>query len=73
MLKKLWQSIDGKKLWSAVSIALGYGIGVARARWPSLPWDEVIIPMLLALGVVGAGHKVVKGRKPERKNSYVEN
>jgi len=47
MLKKLWQTFDGKKLWTAVSIAIGYGVGVARAKYPLLPWDEVIIPILL--------------------------
>lgn len=60
MLKKLWQVFDGKKLWTAVSIAIGYGVGVARAKYPYLPWDEVIIPILLSLGVIGAGHKVIK-------------
>lgn len=63
MFKKLWKSIDGKKLWTAVTIAIGYGVGVARAMWPELPWDEVIIPMLIALGAIGGGHKIVKAQK----------
>lgn len=62
MLKKLWKVFDGKKLWTAVSIAIGYGVGVARAKYPNLPWDEFIIPILLSLGVIGAGHKVVKAQ-----------
>ena len=44
--------------WKAiVSIVLGYGVGVARAKWPFLPWDEVIIPLLLTLGVIGVTPK----------------
>lgn len=62
MWRKLWAGIDGKKLWTAITVALGYGIGVARARWPELPWDTVIIPILVALGIVGGAHKVVKAR-----------
>lgn len=67
MFKKLWKSIDGKKLWTAISIALGYGIGVARAKFPLLPWDEVIIPILIALGAVGGGHKLVKSQSAKTK------
>lgn len=55
-----WNWFDGKKLWTAISIAIGYGVGIARAKYPYLPWDEVIIPILLSLGVIGAGHKVIK-------------
>lgn len=44
--------------WKAiVSIVLGYGVGVARAKWPFLPWDEAIIPLLLTLGVIGVTPK----------------
>ncbi len=62
MFKKLWKSIDGKKLWTAITIAIGYGVGVARAKFPLLPWDEVIIPMLIALGAIGGGHKIIKAK-----------
>lgn len=62
MLKQLWRAVDGKKLWTAVTIAVGYGVGVARAKYPHLPWDEAIIPLLLALGLLGAGHKAQKAR-----------
>ncbi len=62
MFKKLWKSIDGKKLWTAVTIAIGYGVGVARAKFPLLPWDEVIIPILIALGAIGGGHKIIKAK-----------
>lgn len=61
MLGKLWSALDGKKLWSAIVGAITlYGVPWARAKWPYLPWDEVLIPLLMALGVVGVGHKVVK-------------
>lgn len=61
MFKTIWQSFDGKKLWTAIigAVAL-YGIPYARVRWWWLPWDEVLIPMLTAFGVVGIGHKAAK-------------
>ena len=67
MFKKLWQQMDGKKLWAAViGFVTLYGIPYCRAKWPYLPWDEILIPLLTGLGVVGVGHKVVKAnaRKP---------
>lgn len=63
MFKKLWQKLDGKKLWSAIvgSVTL-YGVPYARAKWPFLPWDAVLIPLLASLGIVGLGHKFVKSK-----------
>jgi len=66
MFKTLLGKINGKKLWTAVCIAIGYGLSYARSRYPQLPWDEVVIPILVALGLVGAGHKVVKARSKDK-------
>jgi hypothetical protein len=78
LLKRAWfnlcDSIDGKKLWTAVigAVAL-YGIPFARAKWPMLPWDQVLIPLLAALGLVGAGHKYVKAKGiPDRIKKAVQ-
>lgn len=70
MFKKLWKKFDGKKLWTAVSIAIGYGVGVARAKYPLLPWDELIIPTLLSLGVIGAGHKMIKAQSKKTRKVH---
>lgn len=60
--EKIWNKANGKKLWSAICIAIGYGLSYARSKYPYLPWDEVIIPILVSLGLIGAGHKVIKSR-----------
>lgn len=63
--KKLWQFLDGKKLWAAIIGAVTlYGLPYCRAKWPFLPWDEILIPLLGALGVIGIGHKVIKSQSP---------
>lgn len=63
MLKKLWKSLDGKKLWSSIIGAVTlYGIPYCRAKWPFLPWDEIFIPLLMALGIVGVSHKIIKSK-----------
>lgn len=70
MFKKIWEAFDGKKLWSAVIGAVTlYGIPYCRARWPFLPWDEVLIPLLMGLGIVGAGHKIAK--RVEKKGAVI--
>lgn len=63
MFKKLWESLDGKKLWSAIVGAVTlYGVPYCRAKWPLLPWDIVLIPLLTGLGFIGVAHKVVKAK-----------
>lgn len=61
MFKSIWQYMDGKKVWSAViGAVMLYGVPYCRARWPWLPWDEVLIPLLMGLGGVGLVHKMKK-------------
>ena len=62
MFSKLWKSIDGKKLWSAVTIAVGYALGALRAKYPQWPWDDLVIPIIMALGIAGGVHKVIKAQ-----------
>ena len=66
MLKKLWKTIDGKKLWTAITGLVSiYGIPYCMEHFPSLPWNEVLIPFLAALGITGIAHKMKK-RKAEK-------
>lgn len=61
MFRKAWDYLDGKKLWTAViGFVTLYGIPYCRTKWPWLPWDEILIPLLGSLGFIGAVHKVKK-------------
>ena len=63
MFKKIWGSLDGKKLWTAIiGFVTLYGVPYCRAKWPFLPWDEILLPLLAGLGVLGLGHKIVKAQ-----------
>jgi len=61
MFKQWWAKFDGLKTFaSIIGAVLLYGIPWARLRWPLLPWDEFLIPILVSLGLIGGGHKIVK-------------
>lgn len=61
MFRKIWEKLDGKKLWTAIiGFVTLYGVPWCRAKWPFLPWDEILLPLLSSIGIVGVLHKVKK-------------